>query len=97
MGLLDGMQQKQPMQSGLLGGLGGQPQQAPQGGGDGLQMAQQLAQNPTPQMAQQIVAKMRQSGMPEADQMEQIFSQAGGDPQALKQIADAVIASLSAQ
>lgn len=96
-GLLAGMQTPQQPQGGLLGAMQQPAPQASQGGGDGLQMAQQLAQNPTPQMAQQIVAQMRQAGMPEADQMAQIFSQAGDDPQAIKQIADAVIKSIGAQ
>ena len=97
-GLLGGMQSPQQPPGGLLGAMSaGAPQQAPQGGGGGLQMAQQLAQNPTPQMAQQIVAQMRQAGMPEADQMAEIFAKAGDDTQMIKQIAEAVLQSLSGQ
>lgn len=102
MGLLDSMQQApQQPQGGLLGGMmvagGGQPQQGGAGAAQGLQMAMQLAQNPTPQMAQQILAQMKQAGMPEVDQMAQVFAQAGDDPEALKQIAEAVIQGLSSQ
>ena len=68
--------------------------QAPQGGGNGLQMAQQLAQNPTPQVAQQIIAQLHQSGNPEAAQFEQMIQQTGGDPAALKQLADAIVQKL---
>ncbi|CUI03875.1 hypothetical protein BN2497_2527 [Janthinobacterium sp. CG23_2] len=96
-GLLGGMQAPQQPQGGLLGAMSAAAPQGAQGGADPRQMAQQLAQNPTPQMAQQIVAQMRQAGMPEADQMAQIFSQAGDDPQAIKQIADAVLQSFSQQ
>lgn len=100
MGLLDmgGAQPSQP-QGGLLGAFqGGQPQgaaPAQQGSSPELQMAMQLAQNPTPQMAQQIVAQMRKAGMPEADQIAQFLAQAGEDPQAIKQIADAAVKALS--
>lgn len=94
MGLLDAMAQ------------GGQPQQAPQGGllgamgggGGGnrdLQMAQQLAQNPTPQVAQQIIQQLRQSGSPEEVQIASALEQAGNDSAALKRIADAAVQALS--
>lgn len=102
MGLLDSMQQApQQPQGGLLGGMmgagGGQPQQGDAGTAQGLQMAMQLAQNPTPQMAQQILAQMKQAGMPEVDQMTQVFAQAGDDPEALREIANAVIQGLRSQ
>ena len=99
MGLLDAMQpQAQQPQGGLLGAMagagGGQAAAQPQGGGNGLQLAMQLAQNPTPQMAQQIIMQLKQSGNPEAAQFEQAIQQTGGDPELLKQLADAIIAKL---
>lgn len=85
MGLLDSV--LQPPQA--------QPQ--PAQGDPSLQMAQQLLQNPTPQMGAQIVAQMRRAGMPEADQIEQYLSQVGQDPDAIRQAAQQVIQALSAQ
>lgn len=96
MGLLDGaMSQQQPMQGGQFGGMPGGQQQAQASGG--LQMAQQLAANPTPEMAQQIIRQMKQSGMEGADEIAQYLMQAGDNPEALKQIADAAIKALSGQ
>ena len=74
MGLLDSMQQApQQPQGGLLGGMmaeGAAPAPTqPQGGGQELQLAMQLAQSPTPQTAQAIIAQMRQAQMPGADEM----------------------------
>jgi len=95
MGLLDGMMPgAQAPQGGLLSGpVGG----AAPGADGSLQMAQQLAQNPTPQMAQQIVQQMRQAGMPEADQIAQALGQMGDDSAAIKQFADQVVQALSGQ
>lgn len=92
MGAPDTMTQPQGAQ-GLLGG--GSAPQAPQSG-RGIQLATQLAQNPTQQMAQQIIAQLRQSGSPEADQLDQILQKTGGDPVKIKQIAEFVIQHLSA-
>ncbi len=98
MGLLDSMEQApQQPQGGLLGGMmaeGAAP--APQGG-QSLQMAMQLAQNPSMEMAQQIIAQLKQAGSPEADQLEQILQQTGGDPAKIKQIADAAVQHLGQQ
>jgi len=76
--------------------------QAPQQGGmmsmqqqNGLVLAKQLAANPTPEMAAQIVAQLKASGNPDAEKFEQILQQTGGDPQKIKQIADAMVAQLS--
>ncbi|NHZ97476.1 hypothetical protein [Massilia sp. CCM 8734] len=93
-GLL-GMFAPQPQQGGgLLGAMSAAAPQAPQGGGNGLQMAKQLAQNPTPEVAQQIIAQLQQSGNPEAAQFEQMIQKTGGDPAALKQLADAIVQKL---
>lgn len=97
MGLLEGaMGAQAPQMGGLLGGLGGGAPASPTQGG-GLQMAQQLAQNPTPQMAQQIIQQMRQSGMEGTEEIAKILTQVGDDPEAIKQIADAAIKALSGQ
>ena len=94
MGLLDMQQpqaqQPQQPQGGLLAGG---PGQAP-GGGQGLQMAMQLAQNPTMEMAQQIIAQLKQMGNPEAAKFEELIQQTGGDPALLKQLADAIVQKL---
>lgn len=71
---------------GLLGGLG--PQNS------GLQMAQQLSQNPTPDTAQRIIAQLHQMQNPEAAQFEQMLGGVMHNPQALKQLADAVVQKL---
>lgn len=92
MGLLDAYQQQAPQQGGLLAPMGAQPQAA---SGGGLQMAQQLSQNPTPQMAQQIIQQLHQMKNPEAQQFEQMIGQVMNDPQALKQLADSVVQKLS--
>lgn len=93
-----------PQGGGLLGMMagGGMPQQsqsAPQASQQGiqqqsLQLAMQLSQSPTPQMAQQVVMKLKQIGSPAAQQMEQVLGQANGNPEMLKQIADAAIQQL---
>lgn len=94
MGLLDGeMGAQAPQQGGLLGSFGGGAPAAPAGGG-GLQMAQQLAQNPTPQMAQQIIQQLHQMGNPEAAKFEEMLSQVMDNPEAIKQLADAVVQKL---
>lgn len=101
MGLLDSMEQTpQQPQGGLLGGMmqGSAPAAPqPQGGGQEMQLAMQLAQSPTPQTAQAIVEQMRQAGLPEAEQFAAIFEQVGDNPEMLKQIADASIQALSGQ
>lgn len=96
-GLLAGAMPPPPQQAGgLLGGLSGGAPAAP-AGNQGLQMAQQLAQSPTPQMAQQIIQQMKQAGMPEADQIAQALQQLGDDPEAIKHFADQVVQVLSSQ
>ena len=94
MGLLDGMQQKQPAQGGLLGAFGAQEQQAQQDDGS-LQMAMKLAESPTVETGRAIIAQMRQAGMPEADQIEAYLAHVGDDPQAIKQVAMQVVQALS--
>lgn len=91
----------------FLAGGGAQPAAAPAGGifdamgggapggqQGGLQLAMQLSQNPTPETARQIIQQLHQMRNPEAGQFEQILSQVMDDPQALKQVADAVVQKL---
>jgi hypothetical protein len=80
---------------GLLNGLLGQGGQGSQGGqSGGLQMAQQLSLNPTPETARQIIAQLHQMRNPEAVQFEQMLGSVMNNPQALKQLADAVVQKL---
>lgn len=97
-GLLAGaMQQTQQSQQqiGMPGSYGGQPPiAAPAAGGassQGLQMAMALAQNPSPQMVQQIIAKLHASGNQEAAAIEQQMQQLGNDPGRIKQFADMLL------
>ncbi len=95
MGLLDSMgSQPQSMQGGLLGGMQSMPQQPamqPQGGNQNLQLAMQLAQTPTPQMAQQIIQELHKTRNPNSVQLEQLLQKIMGDPSALKQFADSAV------
>lgn len=75
---------------GLLGSAGSASPQD-------IQLATQLSQNPTPQMAQQVVQQLKQSGNPNAGQLEQAFSQAGGDPEFIKHIADTILQKMQGQ
>jgi hypothetical protein len=99
-GLLGAMaqpQQPQAQQPGLLGAMGGG---APQQGGasqQDIQLAMQLAQNPTPQMAQQVVQQLKQAGNPNAAQLEQVLSQAGNDSEFIKHIADLILQKMQGQ
>jgi hypothetical protein len=86
-----------PQQNGLLGMPGAPAGGAPQAGGGGLQMAQQLSQNPTPQVAQQIIQQLHQMGNPEAAKFEQMISQVMNNPQALKHLADTIAQKLGGQ
>lgn len=101
MGLLDGMMpgaQAPAPQGGLLGSMGAGA--APAGGAPGaggLQMAQQLAQNPTPQMAQQVIAQLQQKGTPEAQQISEMLSHVMNNPEQIKEFAQAIIQRLSGQ
>lgn len=94
LGAFSGEEQAAPAQAG--GGLlnavaGGQGGQGSQGG---LQMAQSLLQNPTPEMAQQVIQALSQKGSPEAQQMVQILSQIADNPDALKQFASQIISQI---
>jgi hypothetical protein len=89
--------QQQDQSGGLLGGFGGGPPAPQQPGGGGLRMAQQLSQNPTPQMAQQIIAQLHQMGNPEAARFEQMIGQVMNNPQALKHLADTIAQKLGGQ
>ncbi len=107
MGMAGGMQPQgsqagQPqgiMQMASQGALLGQPQ-AQQGGGDiqmAVQMATMLAQNPSPQVVQQISAKLQEQGTPESQQIVQMLQKISNDPQALKQFAESIIQHFSQQ
>lgn len=87
-GLLSSMPQQQAGQ-GLLAG-------PPQGKG-GIALAMKLSQSPTPETAQAILSQLRAENNPEADKFTAMIEQTGGDPKALKQLADAIVAKLSAQ
>lgn len=93
-GLLGGAMPQQMQQGGGLLGGGAMPQQA-QGGGNELKYAQALSQNPTPELAMQIVQALKKEGDPSGDELEQILQQIGDNPQQIKQLADAVIQELS--
>lgn len=93
-GLLDSLLgRSQGTSSSPLGGLLGAA--APQSGG--LQMAQQLSQSPTPDTARQIIAQLHQIQNPEAAHFEQVLTSVMNNPQALKQVADAVLQKLGGQ
>lgn len=62
--------------------------------GDGLQMAQRLAQSPTPQTARAIIQQLHQMQNPEAAQFEKMITQVMDNPQALQQLAGAVVQKL---
>lgn len=99
MGLLDSApQQAMPqMGSGLLGGQAptAQPAQMPAAqapaSSQGMQMAQQLAQNPTPQTVQMVVSALMQKGTPEAKQIADILNQVKASPDGVKQVAQALM------
>ncbi len=96
MGLLDmNAQPQQQMMGGLLGG--GMAQGGMQQGGQNeyMMMAQTLLKNPTPETAQMVVMKLKQSGTQGADQLEQVIQQANGDPEVLTEIAKKAIELLS--
>lgn len=109
MGLLDGsMQQGHQMPQGQIGGLlgGGMPMQhAPQNmqGAQGdmqdkqmaMQLATKLASSPTPETVAQIVSALGQYQTPDSQQIIQALQQSANDPQALQQIAQAVIGEMS--
>lgn len=75
---------------GLLGSAGSASPQD-------IQLATQLSQNPTPQMAQQVVQQLKQSGNPNAAQLEQVFSQAGDDTEFIKHIANSILQKMQGQ
>lgn len=57
-------------------------------------MAMRLSQSPTPETAQQIIQQLHQMKSPEAAQFEQLLTNVMNNPQALKQLADAVMQKL---
>jgi hypothetical protein len=91
MGLLDSAMQPQAPQQpqGVLGPVASMQGQQPSP--RGLQMAQALAQSPTPQMVQQIIGMLHSSGNPEAQAIEQQMRQLGDDPGMIKQFADMLL------
>ena len=99
MGLLDsmpqqGMPQAAPQMGGLLGGAPATPQPAmqqtsPQA--QGMQMAQQLAKNPTPQTVQMVVAELMKKGTPEAKQIADVLTQVQSSPEGIAKVAQAIM------
>lgn len=76
----------------------GQAGQADQGGHqEALQMAQMLSQSPNDQTAQQIISRLNREGTKEASDISMAITHAVGNPEALKNLADRVIAALSGQ
>lgn len=75
-----------PAGGGLLGAVGAQA--------EGMQMARRLAQSPTPETARQIISQLHQMQNPEAAQFEQVLTKVMDNPQAMKQLADAVMQKL---
>lgn len=110
-GLLSGADSNAPQSGGALpSGLLSSPslpqaQAAPSGVGaisaasksSSLDLAVRLANDPTPQMAMKIAAQLHASGNPQAERFADMLQQLGGDPKALKQLADNVIDHLTAQ
>ena len=97
-GLLGGMGGGQMQQGGGLLGAGPQAQagppqaqQSPQNQQMAMQMAQALAQSPTPQTAQQIVAAIQKMGNTELDPLIQAITQSADNPEGLTAIANAVM------
>lgn len=99
MGLLDSApQQAAPqMGGGLLGGspMPSQSAQMPAAqataSSQGIQMAQQLAQNPTPQTVQMVVGALMKKGTPEAQKIAQALDQMKDSPEAIKNIAQSLM------
>lgn len=99
-GLLGSMMQGQPQQAqpgGLLGSMEGGAPQASRPSNEDVQMAMRLSQNPTPQMAQQVVQHLKKTGNPNAAQLEQVFSQAGNDAEFIKHIAESILQKMQGQ
>lgn len=91
-GLLGGGQQ----QSALLGGGAAPAQAMPQAGqSQGMQMVMALAQNPTPQAAQEMAKKLQSKGTPEAAQLAQVLMQIADSPEAVKNFANSIMKQLS--
>lgn len=88
---------------GLLGDMGGMPQQAPQAmqGGDDMQKAKKfaaiLSQAPTPETVQMIVADLQKNPSEGAQNLVQALTQSAQNPEALMQIAQIMNQRASAQ
>jgi hypothetical protein len=85
-----------PQGGGLLGMMaGGQPPQATpqsqQGGADPKQMAMMLAQSPTPDTVQKVIAQIRASNVPDGDKWIQVLTQYANDPKTLAMISQEVM------
>ncbi|MES2040480.1 MAG: hypothetical protein V4495_21890 [Pseudomonadota bacterium] len=64
-------------------------------GQQGLQLAMELSQHPTPKMAKKIIEQLKKIGNPYAERFEQLLTSAQGDAVMIKRMADAAVASLS--
>lgn len=77
-----------PQQQGMQ-----QAQAAPQQGGgqQAMQMAQMLAQSPTPETVGMIIKQLQGSQVPDADKWVQVLTQYANDPQTLSMISQEVL------
>ena len=75
------------------GAMPPQQQAAPQQGGSpqAMQMAQMLAQSPTPETVGMIVKQLQGSQLPDADKWAQVLTQYANDPQTLNMISQEVL------
>ncbi len=88
-GLLS-MQEPQPMQQPMQGGLLGAAPQGSSQSSEGLKMAMMLSQNPTPQTVQMVIEAAKKSGNPQAGQIAELLGQLN-TPESIKQFADQIL------
>ena len=77
-----------PQQQGMQ-----QAQAAPQQGGSqqAMQMAQMLAQSPTPETVQMVVGELMKKGTPEAQQIADVLMQVQSSPESVTKVAQAIM------
>ena len=75
------------------GAMPQQQQAAPQQGGSpqAMQMAQMLAQNPTPETVQMVVGELMKKGTPEAQQIADVLMQVQSSPESVTKVAQAIM------
>lgn len=110
MGLLDSITPQQSLATqqsgGLLGGAAQSMPQAmqqtthqssvqPQSNRDqGLKMAQQLMQSPTPQTVQMVVAELIKQGTPESKKIADILTQVQSNPEMVAKLGQTIIQNM---